>query len=39
VAASMGADATAAERLLNGLSERRLLMRFDQLYLALGYGT
>jgi hypothetical protein len=39
VAASMGADATAAERLLNGLSDRRLLMRFDQLYLALGYGT
>lgn len=39
VAASMGADAPAAERLLNALSERRLLMRFDQLYLALGYDT
>jgi hypothetical protein len=35
VAASLGSDAPAAERLLQVLSERRLLMRLDQQYLAL----
>ncbi len=38
VAASLGADAPAAERLLNGLSARRLLMRLDAQYLALGHA-
>jgi hypothetical protein len=35
VAASLGSDAPAAERLLQVLSDRRLLMRLDQQYLAL----
>ena len=39
VAATLGADAPDTERLLNGLSDRRLLMRLDQLYLALGHGA
>jgi len=38
VAASLGADAPAAERLLKGLSERRLLVRLDEQYLALGHA-
>jgi hypothetical protein len=38
VAASLGADAPSAERLLNGLSERRLVMRLDAQYLALGHA-
>ena len=38
VAASLGADAPAAERLLNGLSDRRLLMRHDEQYHALGHA-
>ena len=37
-AASLGADAPATERLLNGLSERRLVMRLDEQYLALGHA-
>jgi hypothetical protein len=36
IAESLGADANA-ERLLNGLLERRLLRRLDQQYLALGH--
>jgi hypothetical protein len=35
VAASVGSDAPATERVLEGLSARRLLMRLDQQYLAL----
>jgi hypothetical protein len=35
IAASVGSDAPAAERLLAVLSERRLLMRLDQQYMAL----
>lgn len=38
VAASLGGDALVAERLLNGLSDRRLLMRLDRQYLALGHA-
>jgi hypothetical protein len=37
IAESLGADPIAAERLLNGLLERRLLRRLDQQYLALGH--
>jgi hypothetical protein len=37
VAESLGADAPHAERLLNGLFERRLLRRLDERYLALGH--
>jgi len=35
IAAWLGADAPVAERVLKGLSERRLLMRLDEQYLAL----
>ena len=35
IAAAMGTEAPATEELLNSLSERRLLMRLDQQYLAI----
>lgn len=38
VAASLGSDPPAAERVLDALSERRLLMRLDRQYLALAAG-
>lgn len=38
VAASLGSDPPAAERMLDALSERRLLMRLDRQYLALAAG-
>ncbi len=36
IAESLGADPPAAERLLDGLTERRLLMRLDRQYVTLG---
>ena len=37
IAESLGDNAISTERLLNGLSERRLLRRLDRRYMALGH--